>query len=146
MKNDKQKVSDNVFIKLIDKDGNVKQEVQLHNAVTTEGLYGLMDNILAAPDKGKPTHMAVGTGTPAANALGAQAGSRVSLTSKTRNNAVVTMVASFGAGVGTGTLIEAGVFNASTDGNMWLSATFGAITKGADDTLQITWTFTGSTS
>jgi hypothetical protein len=88
--------------------------------------------------------MAVGSGTPAANALGTQIGTRVTLTTKTRNNNVLTMVASFGAGVGTGAITEAGVFDAATTGNMWLSTTWPVINKGADDTLQITWTFTAT--
>jgi len=144
MKKDQQKMNDNVSIVLYDKNGNVKQEVKNHNAVTNEGKYGLMDNLLASPTKGKPTHMAVGSGTPAANALGTQIGTRVTLTTKTRNNNVLTMVASFGAGVGTGAITEAGVFDAATTGNMWLSTTWPVINKGADDTLQITWTFTAT--
>lgn len=116
-----------------------------HNTVTSEGLYGLADNILAAPTKGKPTHMAVGTGagSPAANALETEL-NRKALTSKTRSNAVVTMVGTWNPGDATGTVTELGVFDAGAAGNMWMSSDIGAqpiylsATRGA----VITWTLT----
>ncbi len=129
-------------IKLFDKDGNLKL-TRITNTVTTQGVYGVADNILASPTLGKPTHMAVGTGSPAANALGTEV-DRNALTSKTRSNGVVTFVADWAAGDGTGALTEAGIFNDPTAGNMWCSASFSAINKGASDTLQISWTLTVS--
>ena len=128
-------------IELLDKSGNIKDERLIHNTVTTKGKEGIADNLLASPTMGKPTHMAVGTGTPTSTALGTEI-DRNALTSKTRSGAVVTMVGNWAAGDGSGTLTEAGVFTASSAGDMFLSASFGAITKGASDTLQITWTLT----
>lgn len=90
---------------------------------------------------GKPTHMAVGTGTPSSTALGTE-NDRNALSTKTRSNAVVTMVGDWAAGDATAALTEAGVFDASSSGNMWLSSSYSVINKGANDTLQITWTFT----
>lgn len=130
-----------VRIVLSGPDGNVKQRRRLFNTVTTNGKEGIADNILASPTLGKPTHMAVGTGTPGANALGTES-DRNALTTKTRSGAVVTMVGDWAAGDATAALTEAGVFNQSSGGNMWLSATFSVINKGASDTLQITWTLT----
>lgn len=123
----------------------VTRRVSRHNTVTNEGLYGLADNILASPTKGKPTHMAVGTGagSPAANALETEL-DRIALDSKTRNNAVVTMVATWNPGDATGTVTELGVFDAGAAGNMWMSTDIGAqpiylsATRGA----VITWTLT----
>jgi hypothetical protein len=122
-------------------DGKVKQRETIHNTVTTAGKNMIADRLLASPTLGVPTHMAIGTGTPSGTALGTEL-DRNALTSKTRSNAVVTMVGDWAAGDGTGTITEAGVFDASSTGNMHLSASFGAITKGASDTLQITWTLT----
>lgn len=122
-------------------DGNIKSRRRIFNTVTTNGKEGIADNILLTPTLGKPTHMAVGTGSPAANALGTEL-DRNALTSKTRSGAVVTMVGDWAAGDATGALTEAGVFNASSSGNMWLSTSFSVINKGASDTLQITWTLT----
>lgn len=121
--------------------GNIKHETKLHNTVTTAGKAGIADQILASPTLGKPTHMGIGTGTPSGSALGTEL-DRNALTSKLRSGAVVTMVADWAAGDGTGAITEAGVFDASSSGNMWLSASFSAINKAAADTLQITWTLT----
>jgi hypothetical protein len=135
-------VKDNVHIVLRGPDGTIKHE-STHNTVTTQGKYGVADNLLAAPTLGKPTHMAVGTGAPAADALGAELDRNI-LTSKLRTGAVVTMVGDWVAGDGTGALTEAGVFDDPVAGHMWVSASFAIINKGALDTLQITWTLTVS--
>jgi hypothetical protein len=131
----------NMHIELRDENGNLKDERFIHNAVTTSGRNGIADQLLAAPSLNKPTHMAIGTGSPAANALGTEL-DRNALTTKTRSNAVVTMVGDWAAGDGTGAITEAGIFDAASTGNMWCSASFSVINKGASDTLQITWTLT----
>jgi hypothetical protein len=122
-------------------DGRVKVCRRVWNTVTTAGKNGTADQILAAPTLGKPTHMAVGTGSPSGTALGTEL-DRNALTSKTRAAAVVTMVGDWAAGDGTGAITEAGVFDASSTGNMWLSTTFSVINKGASDVLSISWTLT----
>lgn len=126
---------------LLDADGAVKDERELWNTVTTSGKNGIADRILDTPTLAVPTHMAVGTGAPAANALGTQL-DRNALTSKTRSANVVTFVGDWAAGDATGALTEAGVFDAASAGNMWLSVSFAVINKGASDTLKITWTLT----
>ena len=89
------------------------------------------------------------TGTTAA-AVGdtalqtAIAGSRVALTSGTSATNVVTYVASFPAGTGTGAVTEAGVFNASSAGTMLCRTVFSVVNKGAADAMSITWTITVS--
>jgi hypothetical protein len=98
---------------------------------------------LASPSLNKPTHMAIGTGSPSGSALGTEL-DRNALTSKTRSGADVTMVGDWAAGDGTGAITEAGVFDASSTGNMWMSASFSVINKGAADTLSISWTLTFS--
>lgn len=132
---------ENVQILLLDNNGIIKFEHLLKNTVTTAGKNGAADQILAAPSLNKPTHMAVGTGTPSGTALGTEL-DRNALTSKTRSGAVVTMVGDWAAGDGTGAITEAGIFDAGSTGNMWTSASFSAINKGASDTLKITWTLT----
>lgn len=113
----------------------------VYNTVTTNGKYGIADQILATPTLGKPTHMAIGTGTGGTTALTTEL-DRNALTSKTRSNAVVTMIGDWAAGDGTGALTEAGVLTASSGGDLWLYTTFSVINKGAADALQITWTLT----
>lgn len=126
---------------LRDKLGNIKAEREIHNTVTTNGKNMIADRLLASPTLGVPTHMEIGTGSPAANALGT-ALDRNALTSKNRSGAVVTMIADWAAGDGTGAITEAGVFDAGSGGNMHLSSSFSAINKAASDTLSITWTLT----
>lgn len=116
----------------------------MKNTVTSAGLNGIMDQLLASPTLGKATHMGVGTGTPSATALGTEIGTRDAFDSKTRSGAVVTHVSTFAAGNATGAITESGIFDASTAGNMWMSASFAAINKGANDSLVITWTLTGA--
>ena len=93
------------------------------------------------------SHMAIGTGTasPAAGntALGSQA-HRSALTSTTVSSNVVTYVASFGAGDGTGAITEAGLFNASFSGDMLCRTTFSVVNKGSQDSMTITWQVTVS--
>lgn len=127
-------------------DGRIKARRKVKNLIVTVGKNLITEQLVAAPSGlGKPTHMAVGTGAvaPAAGdtALGTET-NRQALTSKTRSTNVLTMVANWAAGVATASLTEAGVFDASTTGNMPSRATFTAIPKGASDTLQITWTWT----
>lgn len=136
-------IIENVHIVLRDENGAIKDERWIHNTVTTAGKNGAADQILASPTLGKPTHMAIGTGSPAATLLGTEI-DRNALTSKTRAGAVVTMVGDWAAGDGTGAITEAGLFDVVTANtvNMWCSQSFSVINKGATDTLSISWTLT----
>lgn len=125
---------------LRDEFGNIKLVRNVYNTVTTAGKNGTADQILAAPTLAKPIQMAVGTGSPDANALGVE-NTRVAFTSKTRSANVVTAQGDYAAGVATAALTEAGWFDAVSVGNMWLSASFSVINKGSLDTLSIVWTF-----
>lgn len=130
-------------IVLRDKHGNIKTEFKVPNRVVTVG-----KNFIAQRMTGTPavmSHMAVGTGTtPAADgdtALQAEI-ARVALGSLSTAGAVTTYTATFPAGVGTGAITEAGVFNSNSAGTMLCRTTFAVVNKGADDTMSITWTVT----
>lgn len=124
--------------------GEVVREVD--NLVVTTG-----KNFVASRIVGTATdvmsHMALGTGGTAAaagdTALGAEVG-RSSLISASVVDNEVTYAATFGAGVGTGTIVEAGIFNAASAGDMFCRTVFSAIAKGASDSMTITWTVTVS--
>ena len=137
------KIKGQLDIKLFDESGKLKDHREKHNTVTTAGLYGLLDQALASPTLEKVGWMAIGEGTPAATLLGDEI-DRNALTSKTRTDAVITMVGDWAAGDATGAITEAGLFDVVTADtvNMWCSSTFDVINKGASDTLQITWTLT----
>ena len=91
------------------------------------------------------SHMAVGSSATTAatsqTALGTELG-RVTLDSTARAANTITYVATFPAGTGTGSLTEAGILNASSSGNLLCRTTFGVVTKGAGDTVVITWNVT----
>ena len=131
---------------LRDELGNIKEDILFPNLIVSAGLAFVIDR-MRRNDTSVMSHMAVGTGStaPAAGntALGTEAG-RVQLTSVTQpttaTNTLV-MVATFAAGTGTGALTEAGIFNAGSAGTMLCRTTFPVVNKGADDSLQLTWTF-----
>lgn len=138
------KAAGRLNIKIIGPDGTVKEEQNVDNLVVTVGLNYIASRMRDATATAM-SHMAVGAGTaPAAagnTALGTELG-RVALTSTTATNNQVAYVASFGAGVGTGAVTEAGLFNASTGGTMLCRTVFSVVNKEAADTMSITWTVT----
>jgi hypothetical protein len=119
-------------------DGVVKTERHYWNTVTSAGLNQIADQLLDAPSIDVPSHMAVGTGSPGATALGTEL-DRNALTDKTRSSATVTFEGDWAAGDATGALTEAGVFNAAASGDMTVSASFSVINKGANDVLSVEW-------
>jgi hypothetical protein len=133
----------NVDVVLRGPDGRVKRRESLHNLIPTVGKEGIVDNLLASPTLGKPTHMAIGTGTEEAKAADTTLDTeldRNALAEKTRSGKVVTMVAEWAAGDGTGAIVEAGLFSAEASGTLFARAVFAVINKGAEDSLTITWT------
>lgn len=133
----------NMHIQLFDENGKLKDERFIKNTVTTAGKNGVANQILAAPTIAKMGWMAIGTGTPSGTLLGAEV-ARVAFDSKTAPAAIVTVVATFGAGVGTGAITEAGTFNIVTANtvDMWMSASFAVVNKAAGDSIVATWTLT----
>jgi hypothetical protein len=68
---------------------------------------------------------------------------RAAYTSSSVSTNVVSLSKAFAAGVGTGTITEAGIFNNATSGGTMLShVVFSAIGKSANDSLTINWTIT----
>jgi hypothetical protein len=138
------KVTGELKITVTNPNGNVTQETIIPNLVVTAG-KNLIASRLKDTTDAAISHMAIGTGSTAAAAgnttLGTEAG-RVALTSTTVTANAVAYVATFGAGTGTGAITEAGLFNASSSGDMLCRTVFSVINKGAADTLGITWTVT----
>lgn len=135
-------------IKLYDAAGNIKKEISVPNLIVTVGKNVIADRLIDASTS-VMSHMAVGedngTALPLATsntALGDQLGSRVVLTNVTRTNNVVTFTAAFDAGVSTGAITEAGIFNDATAGDMLCRTTFPVINKEASDYLTINWNVT----
>lgn len=142
---DEMPVHANVRIERRGAAGNLLDVREVHNTVTTAGKAGAADQVLASPSLGVPTHMELGTGTGGTTKLAAYiVDSRTALTTKTRDGAVITVTCTFGAGVGTGAITEAGMFDSATQdaGNMWAYASFSAVNKAAGDSITATWTIT----
>ena len=124
--------------------GDVVQEVD--NLVVTAG-KGYVASRIKDASATAMSHMAIGSGSTAAaasdTALGSELG-RVSLTSTTVSSAVVTYVATFAAGTGTGAVTEAALLNAASGGTMLCRTVFSVVNKGSADSMTITWTVTVS--
>lgn len=143
---DQLKVKGDLIVKLFDKNGQVKEERVIPNLVVTVGKQFIASRMVGTAAN-VMSHMAVGSSSTApANgdtALGGELG-RVALTSSAAAGAIATYIATFPAGTGTGAVVEAGIFNASSSGTMLCRTTFSVVNKGADDAMSITWAITVS--
>jgi hypothetical protein len=146
MHSDNFKLRGDVALVLTGPDGAVKQREDINNLVVTVGKTFVASRMVGT-SSAIMSHMAVGSsGTAAAagdTALGTELG-RVTITSGTNAANVVTYTATFGAGVGTGALVEAGLFNAGGGGTLLARVTYSVVNKAAGDSLTITWTVTAS--
>jgi hypothetical protein len=138
------KLSGTLNLTLSDSAGKIVKDITTHNLVVTVGKEWVAD--LMQSGTGTPmSHMAIGSSTtdPATSdtTLGIEE-SRVALTvaGGTRTGAAIEYIGIYPAGTGTATLTEAGLFNANSGGTMLSRTEFAAISKGASDTLTITWT------
>lgn len=137
----------NLVIRLFDKDDNLKQMVEVPNIVVTTGKFFIAERMTGTPTA--MSHMAIGSSNlnlVDANTTLESEEARVAFDSASTSNATTTYVATFGAGVGTASITEAGIFNGSDPvgdaGTMLCRTTFAVITKEATDTLTISWNVT----
>ena len=138
------KATGQVSIEVFDTAGNLKEKAHIPNLVVQVGRDFIASRMKDATET-VMSHMAVGEDntSPATGntTLGTEVG-RVTLDSTTVNNNVITYVATFPAGTGTGGLEEAGIFNASSAGTMLCRTTFAIVNKAAADSMVITWAIT----
>lgn len=149
MVKEKSTMKGHVKLELFGPDEKLKGVWEYDNTITVAGDLITAD---AMSDRGEtlPSHMGVGTTSggknTASNALEAQVNPRVVLDSTTQGAGAddndVIWVCTFGAAVGTGALVEAGIFNHLSAGDMYAYQEFAVINKGAADSLVITWTCT----
>ena len=141
MINDGLKMTGAVAIAL---NGEVVQEIP--NLVVTAGKNWVASR-MKDTTKAAMTHMAIGTNNTTAavgqTALSAEV-TRGALTSTTVSTNTIAYVETFAAGTGTGAIVEAGVFNASSGGTMLCRTVFAVVNKGSADAMTITWTITVS--
>ena len=138
---EKMRLQGTVTMELRDRAGRLVLRDTNHNLVVDDGL-NLVATLLSGSGTA-PTRMAIGSDNtppdPSDTALGSEL-ARVAFTSATVTDNTIVWVGTFGPGVGTGTVQEAGIFNASSGGTLLARITHGAFAKGASDTLTITWT------
>jgi|TARA_B110000263_G_C15245325_1_gene481434 hypothetical protein len=143
-KKDETKATGKLKVEIKDKQGNVKETREIENLVVDTGLAHIASRMKDASATAM-SHMAIGTGTAAAasgNTVLATEATRVGLTSTTVTANAVAYVCSFGAGVGTGAITEAGILNAGSGGTLLCRTVFSVVNKGASDSMTITWTVT----
>lgn len=94
------------------------------------------------------SHIAVGTGTAAADPLDTQLQTEIDRNTTIYDHSVgskvFTFTSTFAAGEATGAITEAGVVNAAASGIFLDRVVFPVINKGVDDALDVIFTFTMS--
>jgi len=144
--NDLVKATGSVSIIKKNAETGVEEYFYYPNLVTTVGKTWIAAGLTNTPPN-VASYMAIGSSSTAAavgdTILGAEsARSALGTLGGVAALNVVTYTASYGAGVGTGNVYEAGLFNASSAGTLICHTVFGLVTKGANDSLSITWTLT----
>lgn len=146
-------ISYNVHVETYGPDGQLKEERFVHNIITNAG-DAWVANQLSGAASDLMSHMAIGDDDdPAPAATQTTLNNEIdrnALTSATQgigaNDNDMIYVGDWAAGDGTGTIVEAGIFNDPAAGTMLCRAIFTAIPKGVADTLKITWTVTFGSS
>lgn len=141
------KVTGSLTIVKTNIDNEVTQTLEVPNLVVTTGKGYIASRFGSASPPAIMSNMSIGsdntTSAIGQTALLAELG-RVALTNTVVAGATVTYTATFGTGVGTGAIVEAGILNASSAGTMLCRTTFPVVTKQSGDTIAITWVVTVS--
>ena len=138
------KATGKLDIILKDSDGNIKQELHVPNLVVTVGKDFIARRMVGTSSP-VMSHMAVGTDTTAPVSTNTTLGkeiARVALSSATATANTIAYSATFPVGTGTGSITEAGIFNAASSGTLLCRTTFAVVNKGPADVLIINWSIT----
>jgi hypothetical protein len=123
--------------------GEVIDEVEGYNVITTTGLHALADYLCSAAASAtrNPFYfIAIGSDSTSESATDTALGTELSRHTGTVTafTAVYQVKATFASGSGTGNIYEYGLFNANSAGKMLSRDTEGLITKGENDILTVT--------
>lgn len=138
------KLKGDLCIQLFDEQGFLKDERKIKNLVVQTGKDFIASRAMQNTAD-VMSHMAVGTNTIIPTSTDTELNveiARVALTSMTVSANVITHVATFPAGTGTGALTEAGILNAATAGTLLARTVFAVVNKGTNDSITITWNIT----
>lgn len=136
-----------VKLELVDQSGKVVDLRVGKNRIVTTGLALSMARLSGSGNA--LTHIGIGSGTtattPADTALETQLARQVfDNPGGTLSTSVALYYATIPAGTGTGTVSEAGLFNASSGGTMFSRIVFSPMTKSAGLSLVVSWTVTAA--
>lgn len=138
-------------ITLKDSSGNIKACRTVPNLVVFSGKVFITASMAKTTTNNPPamSHMALGSGNSATitgnTALQTEfvggSNTRATMSTSVLDN-VITYAATFGPGNCTGSITEAGIFNASSAGTMLSRTVFSVFNKDLSDTLIISWNLT----
>ncbi len=114
----------------------------------------LKDSATPYAQKAEMSHMAIGKDTTTIAAAPVLAAHTVLVDEVVRSvlttdggvvaTNTITYACTYAAGTGTAAITEAGIFNASTGGDMFARTKFAVVNKGSADSMTITWVITVS--
>ncbi len=133
---------------LYDSEGRLKQKIVSDNVVCTNGkefLASFLYSAALAASTNTCKYLAIGSDSTAEAASNTALGTELSRTTGTVSyvsNQIYQIKATFATGSGTGNIYEYGVFSSSSGGTLLSRTTKALITKGATDTLAVTYQLT----
>jgi len=132
------------YISLYGAEGELKDYREGENVITDAGLDFLASFLVsanAAASTFTMGYIAIGTDSTAEaasnTALGTEAARHTGTVSHSSDN-IYKVTATFASGLGTGAIVEYGLFSSNTGGTMLNRDTESVVNKGADDVLTVT--------
>lgn len=151
---DRSTITGHVILQVFDTStGELKYKVENHNLVVDVGLDEMAQATFGVGGVGTTNFdfINIGLGTTAPTAtdtiIETSACARIQDVAPDVNSLIsgetsVSVISSFDGGTCTGAITEAGIFNLITGGQLLARSTFGAVTIGAGDTLNVNYTIT----
>lgn len=151
---DRSTITGHVILQVFDtQTGELKYKFENHNLVVDVGLDEMAEATFGVGGVGTTNFdfIEIGTGATAPTAgdttIETSACARIQDASPDVNSAIsgetsVSVISSFDGGTCTGGITEAGIFNAISGNQMLARSTFGVVTIGAGDTLNVNYTIT----
>ncbi len=146
-------VTGHVILQVFDSNGVLKNTIENHNLVVDVGLDEMAQATFGVGGSGSTDFdfIEIGTGGTAPVAgdttIETSACARIQDVAPDVNSAIsgetsVSVISSFDGGTCAGSIVEAGIFNGIAGGQMLARSTFGTVTIGSGDTLNVNYTIT----
>jgi len=151
---DRSSITGHVILQVFDtQTGELKAKYENHNLVVDVGLDEMAESVFGVGGVGTTSFdfINIGTGATAPDPLDTtietSACARIQDVAPDVNSLIsgetsVSVISSFDGGTCAGGITEAGIFNLITGGQMLARSTFGVVTIGAGDTLNVNYTIT----